>query len=292
MLSFGVIGVIVLIGLFQVLYESTFLHLFHVNCLSSPQHKPLLDMFTIGVSLAVAAIPEGLPIVVTGVCVCVSLAFHPHSLLSLSCSHAGVGCHANGEAERCSEEVACCGITGMYHRGVCGQDRHIDTQRDDRCEGLCIGFRYCSSLHGEHWLSRLQLFSFGEPGLITITGAGYDGSSGTVTLNGAFVGPQSHPAAAHVLEIGAICNNATVANGKVSGLTNIEYVHIQRYLCAIHQAIGQPTEAALVAAAQKIGLTDPRDRHTRVHEVGAHVQVCRCGRAHANPRTCRSDSLQ
>lgn len=44
-ISFGIIGFIMLAGWLQ--------------------GKPLMDMFNIGVSLAVAAIPEGLPIVVT-----------------------------------------------------------------------------------------------------------------------------------------------------------------------------------------------------------------------------------
>lgn len=73
MLSFGIIGVIVLVGLIQVSQcVMCLLAAAHVTVtVTSLQRKPLLDMFTIGVSLAVAAIPEGLPIVVTGAVVVV-----------------------------------------------------------------------------------------------------------------------------------------------------------------------------------------------------------------------------
>ena len=51
--------------------------------------------------------------------------------------------------------------------------------------------------------------------MVTISGTGYDGASGSVFVNGQQVNTASHPALAQILEIGYVCNNADVNNGKV-----------------------------------------------------------------------------
>ncbi len=211
MFSFGIIGFIVLVGLIQVwlvdeaaaaltLAVLTFHCLFililarcshhvltvrtviPVPCFpvitgvgdSAPQKRKLLDMFTIGVSLAVAAIPEGLPIVVTGNVGGVlthrtdiplySLLVAPALLVNRSFPHitravamrrlhwcccrsdAGAGSHAHGPSQRRRQEATRGGGPRLHDRRVRGQDRHADPQRDDSREGACR----CHRLHHLH----------------------------------------------------------------------------------------------------------------------------------------------
>ena len=94
----------------------------------------------------------------------------------------------------------------------------------------------------------LQMVSFSEAGVLTFSGTGYDGQSGGVLLDGHTIQASSHPAIAHLLEIGYVCNNTNINSGKV---------------------VGQPTEAALIAAAQKMGLYGARENHVRTLEVSA-----------------------
>ena len=94
------------------------------------------------------------------------------------------------------------------------------------------------------------MFSFSENSLLTFTGTGYDGGSGAVLLEGTPIQALSHPAIAHILEVGYVCNNTSLNAGKV---------------------VGQPTEAALIAAAQKMGLNAARENHVRTLEVRAIV---------------------
>ena len=188
-ISFGIIGFIMLVGWLG--------------------GRPILDMFNIGVSLAVAAIPEGLPIVVT-----VTLAL---GVMRMAKRKAIIKKLPTVETLGCVN-VVCSDKTGTLTRNemtvttVLTSDGH----------------------HAE------------------ISGVGYE-ATGRVTFvneqqsswNTDYVQMQLS-SVKKVLEIGCICNNS-----EVSSKGNIR---------------GQPTEAAIIVAGQKVGLFDVRSSYTRLQE--------------------------
>ncbi len=195
LISFCVIGVIFLMGLLVA-------------------RKGLLDMFTIGVSLAVAAIPEGLPIVVT-----VTLAL---GVQRMAAKHAVVRCLPAVEALGCTS-VICVDKTGTLTRNE---------------QTVVEGFV----------LPRLGGGGPGSAGVLSgagttlrFRGVGYDARGHWVEdEDGAAVGAAGSPVAALLAEVAAVCNNAhlNVVGGEGGGSCEL---------------LGNPTEGALLAAAAKLG---------------------------------------
>ncbi len=160
-----------------------------IGLLGWAQGKAFLDMLNIGVSLAVAAIPEGLPIVVT-----VTLAL---------------------------------GVMRMAKR-------HAIVKRLPTVETLgCVNV-ICSDKTGTLTKNEMTVTSVitSEGCLAEITGVGYN-PIGEVKIRNTQMGDsrEVRQSLYNVLEIGAVCNNATITN---TGLR------------------GQPTEGALLAAAIKV----------------------------------------
>jgi Ca2+-transporting ATPase len=164
--SIGIISVIVLIGIFQ--------------------GKGFLTMLQIGVSLAVAAIPEGLPI-----CVTVTLAF---GVMKMAKRHAILKKLPAVEALGCIN-VVCVDKTGT-----------ITTNKMEVIE-IFVPFE---SVYAE--VKGVGTNNKTKTGI-----AGSNKADAHVTIRGEPVQETSHPHLYHCLLTGALCNNAAIVDGEIIG---------------------------------------------------------------------------
>ncbi|XP_055891043.1 calcium-transporting ATPase type 2C member 1-like isoform X1 [Biomphalaria glabrata] len=185
--SFVVIGIIVIIGWIQ--------------------GRKILDMFTIGVSLAVAAIPEGLPIVVT-----VTLAI---GVMRMAKRKAIIKKLPVVETLGCVD-VICCDKTGTLTKNEMTVT-HIITSDEHHAELSGVGYN--------------------SPGDIRVVHLSSDSEHDDVD--------RYMSSFRKVIEIGCICSNAEITQ---DGL------------------LGSPTEGALLGAAGKLKLMDPKHDYIRQEE--------------------------
>ncbi|ELU14696.1 hypothetical protein CAPTEDRAFT_176941 [Capitella teleta] len=141
------------------------------------QGRHLLDMFTIGVSLAVAAIPEGLPIVVT-----VTLAI---GVMRMANRKAIVKKLPIVETLGCVK-VICCDKTGTLTKNEMTVTKIMTA--DDKVAEVDSG----------------------------VSGVGYS-THGVIVCDHNVVQKDSHPSITKVIQIGVLCNNAQIIEGDLQG---------------------------------------------------------------------------
>ncbi|KAL5971029.1 Calcium-transporting ATPase type 2C member 1, partial [Taenia solium] len=168
------------------------------------QGRNLLELITVAVSLAVAAIPEGLPIVVT-----VTLAI---GQMRMAARNAII------KKLPAVETLGCVNV-------ICADKTGTMTKNE-----MTVTQVVTSALERAN-----------------VSGVGYSPADGEVTLE---CDDRPHSALRHanlhrLVEIGALCNNASLKDG---------------ILC------GQPTEGALLCLAAKMRIPDPRLTNTRIKE--------------------------
>ena len=161
--------------------------------------EPLLDMLLTGVSLAVAAVPEGLPAIVTiSLALAVGRMVKQRSLIRRLHAVETLGC----------TDVICSDKTGTLT---------------------------------ENKMTVQEIWCGGER--LTVSGAGYQKSGDFKTEEGRFADPARFSPARRLLEIGALCNNASLEASPKSRSEG-EFV-----------PVGDPTEIALLVAGAKASLT-------------------------------------
>ncbi|KAI1297163.1 Calcium-transporting ATPase type 2C member 1 [Halotydeus destructor] len=166
------------------------------------QGRAVLEMFNIGVSLAVAAIPEGLPIVVT-----VTLAL---GVMRMAKRKAIIKKLPTVETLGCAN-VVCSDKTGTLTKNEMTVTAAVTSE----------------GYHAE------------------FTGVGYNAKGQLVLQDEKYNYKGQIDSFSRLLEVGTICNNADIVG---------------------EQLRGQPTEGAIIAAAQKLDLYGVREKYTRLQE--------------------------
>ncbi len=193
-----------------------------VNFISPGGELDVIDFFIIAVALAVAAIPEGLPAVVT-----ITLAL---------------------------------GVQRMIKRNAI-------IRRLPAVETLGSANIICSDKTGTLTKDEMTVRQIYLPGqLIRVTGAGYS-PKGEFKLDGTSINPLENPQLRLLLRIGTLCSNAIVRESE-----------------GRWEVLGDPTEGALVVAAQKAGLEDKAlEAYPRVAELPFDPSRKRMSTLHDTP---------
>lgn len=173
------------------------------------QSRPLAEMFAIGVSLAVAAIPEGLPIVVT-----VTLA---------------LGVMRMAKRKAVVKQLSAVETLGCVHV-ICSDKTGTLTKNEMTVTQILT-----------------SEFSRAE-----VTGVGYD-EPGEVILK-----DLNQDQSKQILSIKRLFSAACLCSNVRFDMSN--------------KLIGQPTEGAILVAARKLGLNDPRDEYKRLEEIPFNSQ--------------------